>query len=76
MTDLPSPRAHTRESRRETDFARELTPIQRTRLIANTRNRHGLKNGSSLCKHFHDGEESDEHPEIKALTNRSFGKVT
>lgn len=35
--------AHTRESRTKTDFVRELIPIQRTQLLANTWNRRGHK---------------------------------
>ena len=34
----PIPYAHARESRSKTDFAGELIPIQRIRLLANTRN--------------------------------------
>ena len=60
----------------KTDFAREFIPIQRTRLAANTRNHHGHKNGSSVSKHFHDGENWKANRKIKALPNRSFGNVT
>ena len=51
QTDLPSPAyAHARESRIKTDFVRELIPIQRTQLLANTRNSRGHKTARTHFK--------------------------